>query len=57
LVRQTQERAWDSASACSPIEWGQLQGSGIHQIVERDGTITYTNIAPRRFSAAALQER
>lgn len=40
----------------APIEWGQMPGSGIHQIVERDGTIVYTNISPRRLSAV-LQER
>jgi soluble lytic murein transglycosylase-like protein len=38
----------------SSIQWGQLQGSGIHQIVEPDGTIIYTNvptnISLRRFS-------
>ncbi len=31
----------------TPIEWGQLQADGIYQILERDGTIIYTNI-PRR---------
>ena len=39
-----------------PIDWGQLQETGIRQVVERDGTIVYTNVSPRRFSAA-LQER
>jgi soluble lytic murein transglycosylase-like protein len=27
-------------------EWDQMPGSGIHQIVERDGTVVYTNITP-----------
>jgi len=31
----------------TPIEWGQLQADGIYRILERDGTILYTNI-PRR---------
>ena len=38
----------------APIAW-ELQASGIHQIVERDGTVLYTNVAPRRFTAAVLQ--
>ena len=40
----------------APLAW-ELQGSGIHQVVERDGTVVYTNVAPRRFSAAVLQGR
>lgn len=28
----------------TPIEWGRLQADGIYQILERDGTILYTNI-------------
>jgi hypothetical protein len=34
-----------------------LQGSGIQQVVGRDGTVTYTNVAPRRFTTTALQGR
>src|SRR5437870_1684553 len=37
----------------APITW-ELQGSGIQQIVERDGTVVYTNVAPRRVSAAVV---
>src|SRR5437870_9472224 len=37
----------------APIAW-ELQGSGIEQIVERDGTVVYTNVAPRRVSAAVV---
>ena len=40
----------------APPAW-ELQASGIHQIVERDGTVVYTNIAPRRLTAAVLQAR
>lgn len=40
----------------APIAW-ELQGSGIQQIVERDGTVVYTNVAPRRFSAAVIHGR
>src|SRR5213594_2512070 len=40
----------------APIAW-ELQGSGIQQIVERDGTVVYTNVAPRRFSAAVVHGR
>jgi soluble lytic murein transglycosylase-like protein len=35
----------------APIEWSQLQGSGIHQLVEPDGTVVYTNVPVRRVSA------
>ena len=40
----------------APIAW-ELQGSGIQQIVERDGTVVYTNVAPRRLSAAVIHGR
>lgn len=40
----------------APLAW-ELQASGIHQIVERDGTVVYTNVAPRRLTAAVLQTR
>src|SRR5437870_6153746 len=40
----------------APITW-ELQGSGIQQIVERNGNVVYTNVAPRRLSAAVLQGR
>jgi Transglycosylase SLT domain len=40
----------------APLAW-ELQASGIHQIVERDGTVVYTNVAPRRLTAAVLQAR
>src|SRR5499426_4688590 len=39
-----------------PLTW-ELQGSGIQQFVGRDGSVTYTNVAPRRFTTAALQGR
>jgi len=39
-----------------PIAW-ESQGSGIQQIVGRDGTVVYTNVAPRRSSAAVSQGR
>ena len=35
----------------APIDWGQLQGSGIHQMIEPDGTVVYTNVPVRRVSA------
>jgi len=41
----------------APIEWGQLQGSGVHQMVEPDGTVVYTNAPVRRVSAAAAHAR
>jgi len=34
----------------APLTW-ELQGSGIQQFVERDGSVTYTNVAPRRLAA------
>lgn len=40
----------------APLTW-ELQGSGIQQLVGRDGNVTYTNVAPRRFTTAALQGR
>jgi len=40
----------------APIAW-ELQGSGIQQIIEPDGTVVYTNVAPRRLSEAVLQGR
>ena len=40
----------------APLAW-ELQGSGIQQVVGRDGTVTYTNVAPRRFTTTALQGR
>jgi soluble lytic murein transglycosylase-like protein len=40
----------------APLAW-ELQASGIHQIVKRDGTVVYTNVAPRRFTAAVFQAR
>jgi hypothetical protein len=40
----------------APPAW-ELQGSGIQQLVQRDGTVVYTNVAPRRFSAAVAQNR
>jgi soluble lytic murein transglycosylase-like protein len=40
----------------APLTW-ELQGSGIQQFVGRDGSVTYTNVAPRRFTTAALQGR
>src|SRR2546427_1537142 len=36
----------------APIAW-ELQGSGIQQIVERDGTVVYTDVAPPRVRPAA----
>lgn len=35
----------------APVDWGQLQGSGIHQMIEPDGTVVYTNVPVRRVSA------
>src|SRR5713226_1849318 len=40
----------------APLTW-ELQGGGIQQLVGRDGTVTYTNVAPRRFTASVLQRR
>jgi soluble lytic murein transglycosylase-like protein len=40
----------------APLTW-ELQGSGIQQFVGRDGNVTYTNVAPRRYTTAALQGR
>jgi soluble lytic murein transglycosylase-like protein len=40
----------------APLTW-ELQASGIQQVVGRDGSVTYTNVAPRRFATAALQGR
>ena len=40
----------------APLTW-ELQGSGIQQFVGRDGSVTYTNVAPRRFATASLQGR
>jgi soluble lytic murein transglycosylase-like protein len=40
----------------APPAW-ELQGSGITQLVRRDGTVVYTNVAPQRISAAVLQNR
>src|SRR5438093_1286672 len=40
----------------APLTW-ELQGSGIQQFVGRDGSVTYTNVAPPRFTTAALQVR
>jgi soluble lytic murein transglycosylase len=40
----------------APPAW-ELQGSGITQIVQRDGTVVYTNVAPQRISAAVPQNR
>jgi len=34
----------------APLTW-ELQGSGIQQFVGRDGSVTYTNVAPRRLAA------
>ncbi|MGH7555216.1 MAG: lytic transglycosylase domain-containing protein, partial [Longimicrobiales bacterium] len=39
----------------APLAW-ELQGSGIQQVVGRDGNVTYTNVAPRRHTAV-LQGR
>jgi soluble lytic murein transglycosylase-like protein len=38
----------------APPAW-QVQGSGIQQLVQRDGTVIYTNVAPHRFSAAVAR--
>jgi soluble lytic murein transglycosylase-like protein len=40
----------------APPAW-ELQGSGITQLVQRDGTVVYTNVAPQRISAAVPQNR
>jgi soluble lytic murein transglycosylase len=40
----------------APLAW-ELQGSGIQQVVGRDGSVTYTNVSPRRLTTAALQGR
>ena len=40
----------------APLTW-ELQGSGIQQFVGRDGSVTYTNVSPRRFTTASLQGR
>ena len=40
----------------APLAW-ELQGSNIQQYVGRDGNVTYTNVAPRRFTTAALQTK
>jgi soluble lytic murein transglycosylase-like protein len=40
----------------APLTW-ELQGSGIQQLVARDGSVTYTNVAPRRLTTASLQGR
>src|SRR5437762_2573846 len=40
----------------APLTW-ELQGSGIQQFVGRDGSVTYTNVAPSRLTTAALQGR
>ena len=40
----------------APLAW-ELQGSGIQQVVGRDGNVTYTNVAPRRYTTAVLQGR
>jgi|SRR5215467_1683386 len=40
----------------APPTW-ELQGSGIQQFVGRDGSVTYTNVSPRRFTTASLQGR
>jgi soluble lytic murein transglycosylase-like protein len=40
----------------APSAW-ELQGSGIQQLVQRDGTVVYTNVAPRRVSAAVVPNR
>jgi len=40
----------------APLAW-ELQGSNIQQYVGRDGSVTYTNVAPRRFTTAALQAK
>ena len=40
----------------APPAW-ELQGSGIRQLVQRDGTVVYTNVAPSRFSTVVVQNR
>jgi soluble lytic murein transglycosylase-like protein len=40
----------------APLAW-ELQGSGIQQVVARDGSVMYTNVSPRRFSTASLRRR
>ena len=40
----------------APPAW-ELQGNSIQQLVQRDGTVVYTNVAPSRFSAAVVQNR
>src|SRR2546426_2696480 len=40
----------------APPAW-ELQGSGIQQFVQRDGTVVYTNVAPSRFSTVVVQNR
>ena len=40
----------------APPAW-ELEGSGIQQLVQRDGTVVYTNVVPRRVSAAVVQNR
>jgi soluble lytic murein transglycosylase-like protein len=40
----------------APPAW-ELEGSGIQQLVQRDGTVVYTNVIPRRVSAAVVQNR
>src|SRR5215472_5904092 len=40
----------------APLTW-ELQGSGIQQVVGRDGSVTYTNVSPRRFTTVSLQGR
>jgi hypothetical protein len=40
----------------APPAW-ELQSSGIQQLVQRDVTVVYTNVIPRRVSAAVVQNR
>jgi len=40
----------------APPAW-ELQGTGIQQLVKRDGTVVYTNVAPSRFSTVVVQNR
>jgi soluble lytic murein transglycosylase-like protein len=40
----------------APPAW-ELEGSGIQQLVQRDGTVVYTNVIQRRVSAAVVQNR
>jgi soluble lytic murein transglycosylase-like protein len=40
----------------APLTW-ELQASGIQQVVGRDGSVTYTNVAPRRLTTTFLQGR